>query len=525
MNCTLNSPSIFFGKAFKISFFAFFLLIAGCKNDKKGKEKELVAHPNVLFISLDDMNDWIRPLAGSSQTITPNLDKFAENSVNFTKNYCPSPGCNPSRSAVLTGVHTYNSGMYSNYQDWRKVPKLSNTLTLGQYFNNNGYRTVGAGKIFHYQQVDTLGWDDYYPSIKKPMPDDPFPEKTPVNMKPFEHMYSMFDWSGLSVDDKDMGDYKTVDFISEQLGKEQDKPFFFAAGIYRPHLPWYVPQKYYDMFPLDEIELPNLMEGDTTDLGPFAKELISRGGNYHKHVTEADQWKKAIQGYLASVAFSDAMVGRLLEALEQSPYADNTIVVLWSDHGWQLGEKNHWRKFALWENVIRSVLMVKVPKHLEKMPNGSKNGVATTNLTSLMDIYPTLVDLCNLPDKEDMDGVSLRPILQDPEKEVKRPIITTYDYGSYSVRYQNWHLIDYIDGYSELYNLENDPEEWYNLDKVDSLLAVKSKLRSFIPADPVAFPESSLIPLGKHHIPPIRSKEHYESTERKQRMERFNGSK
>ena len=151
--------------------------------------------------------------------------------------------------------------------------------------------------------------------------------------------------------------------------------------------------------------------------------------------------------------------------------------------------------------------------------------MATTNLTSLMDIYPTLVDLCNLPDKEDMDGVSLRPILQDPEKEVKRPIITTYDYGSYSVRYQNWHLIDYIDGYSELYNLENDPEEWYNLDKADSLLAVKSKLRSFIPADPVAFPESSLIPLGEHHIPPIRSKEHYESTERKQRMERFNGSK
>ncbi|RTE53950.1 DUF229 domain-containing protein [Arenibacter aquaticus] len=512
------------GKVVKLSLVFFSLLIVGCKNDKKEKEQQLLAHPNVLFISLDDMNDWIRPLGGSSQTITPNLDAFAKNSVNFTKNYCPSPGCNPSRSAVLTGVHTYNSGMYSNYQDWRKVPKLANTLTLGQHFKNNGYRTVGAGKIFHYSQVDTLGWDDYYPAIKKPMPENPFPEQTPVNMKPFEHMYSMFDWGGLDVEEKEMGDYKTVDFISEQIGKEHDKPFFFAAGIYRPHLPWYVPQKYYDMFPLEEIELPNLMEGDTTDLGPFAKELISRGGNYHKHVTEAGQWKKAIQGYLASVAFSDAMVGRLLQALEQSPYADNTIVVLWSDHGWQLGEKKHWRKFALWENVIRSVLMIKVPKQLEKMPMGSKNGIATHNLSSLMDIYPTLVDLCNLPEKEDMDGVSLRPILQDPEKEVPRPIITTYDYGSYSVRYKNWHFIDYIDGYSELYNLDNDPDEWYNLEEVDSLQSVKSQLRSFIPSNPIDFPKSSLIPLGQHHIPPIRSKEHYESAERKQWMERINGA-
>src|SRR5690606_21816300 len=327
-------------------------------------------------------------------------------------------------------------GMYSNYQDWRKVPKLAEGTTIGRHFRNSGYYTAGAGKIYHYVQVDTLGWDDYYPAIKRPMPKDPFPQQTPANMPVFEHMYNMFDWSGLEVRDEDMGDYKTVEYISGQLQKQHDKPFVLAAGIYRPPLPWYVPRKYFDTFPLADIQLPKLMEGDTTDLGPFAKALVSRTGNYHKHVLAADKWKEAIQGYLASIAFADAMLGRLLDALEKSPHADNTIVVLWSDHGWQLGEKNHWRKFALWENVIRSVMMMKVPKGIQKMPEGSKNGVATTNLTSLMDIYPTLADLCNLTEREDLDGLSLRQMLLEPTKEVVRPIVTTYDYGSYSIRYQ-----------------------------------------------------------------------------------------
>ena len=497
-------------------------LVSSCK--EVSKEPELLKHPNVLFISIDDLNDWIEPLSGNPQALTPNLNRFADQGVNFTKSYAPSPGCNPSRSAVLTGIHTYNSGMYSNYQDWRKVPKLAEGTTIGRHFRNSGYYTAGAGKIYHYVQVDTLGWDDYYPAIKRPMPKDPFPQQTPANMPVFEHMYNMFDWSGLEVRDEDMGDYKTVEYISGQLQKQHDKPFFLAAGIYRPHLPWYVPQKYFDMFPLEDIQLPKLMEGDTTDLGPFAKELVSRGGNYHKHVLEADKWKEAIQGYLASIAFSDAMLGRLLDALEKSPHAENTIVVLWSDHGWQLGEKNHWRKFALWENVIRSVMMMKVPKGIQKMPEGSKNGVATTNLTSLMDIYPTLADLCNLTERGDLDGLSLRQMLLEPTKEVVRPIVTTYDYGSYSIRYQNWHYIEYIDDHSELYNLENDPEEWYNLSQVDSLQSVKANLRSFIPENPVDFPMSSMIPLGEHHIPPITSKEYYHSDERAQWMERFDGT-
>ena len=485
------------------------------------KQDEKLPRPNILFISIDDLNDWAQPLGGNNQAITPNLIEFASQSVNFTKNYCTSPGCNPSRSTMLTGLHTYTSGMYSNYQDWRDVPRMSEVPTMGQFFRQNGYFTAGAGKIFHYGQVDTLGWDEYYPSIKSPMPPDIIPEGAPVGMTPFKYMYNMFDWSGLDVPDEETGDYKSVDYISQLLNKDHDKPFFLACGIYRPHLPWYVPQKYFDLFPIEEIQLPKLMEGDTTDLGPRAKEIISRGGNYHKHVVEADKWKNAVQGYLASTAYADAMVGNLLEALSKSKYADNTIVVIWSDHGWQLGEKMHWRKFSLWENVIRTVLMVKSPKGLEALPEGSKNGQSTTNLSSLLDVYPTLIELTGLPKRSDLDGQSLIPILKNPQTPIDRPIITTYDFGDYSIRYQNWHYIRYIDKSEELYDLMSDPEEWTNLAHDNEYDSLKAELRKFIPSDPIALPEASLLPLMEHHVPPIKSEEYYFSKERKEWLKRF----
>jgi arylsulfatase A-like enzyme len=483
-------------------------------------EKELIKHPNVLFISLDDMNDWVEPLAGNSQSVTPHLSKFADEATNFSKNYCSSPGCNPSRSALLTGLHTYNSGMYSNYQDWRDVPALKEVTTIGQHFRKDGYYTAGAGKIFHYGQVDTLGWDEYYPGIKNPMPRDNFPEVRPANMPPFKYMYSMFDWAGLPISVEETGDFESVNYISDQLSKEHDKPFFLACGIYRPHLPWYVPQEYFDRFPLEDIQLPNILDNDTSDLGEVAKEIITRGGNYHKQVVEAGQWKKAIQGYLASIAFADEMVGRLIADLKASPYADNTIVVIWSDHGWQLGEKMHWRKFALWENVIRTVLMINVPAGIQNMPYGSING-ETTSLTSLMDIYPTLADLCNLSVRDDFDGISLKPILKRPDTVISRPIITTYDYGSYSIRYDNWHYIKYIDDSEELYNLRIDPEEWYNVAGMDSLESIKIKLGAFIPEDAIDLPEISLLDLQEHHVPPFRSREYYFSNERRDWMKRF----
>lgn len=485
------------------------------------EETATLNQPNVLFISLDDMNDWVEPLAGHPQALTPQLDRFAETGVTFARNYAPSPGCNPSRSAVLTGLHPISSGMYSNYQDWREVPRLQQVQTIGQHFRDSGYFTAGAGKIFHYSQVDTLGWDAYFPSITDPMPQEFLFENRPVNMEAFPYMYNMFDWAPLELADEETADYRTVEYITGQLEREHDKSFFLAAGIYRPHLPWYVPEEYFDRFPIESIQKPALLDDDVDDLGPVARELIERGGNYHKHVVEAGEWEKAIQGYLASIAYADAMVGRLLDALESSPHADNTIVVIWSDHGWQLGEKEHWRKFALWENVIRTVLMMRVPEGVTVMPAGSAQGIRTSNVTSLLDIYPTLAELCNLTPRNDFDGRSLVGMLEDPLRPVPRPVVTTYDWGSYSIRYENWHYIQYLDGSEELYDLDEDPNEWDNRADDARLADAKAVLTAFVPETPIDLPEESLIPLMEHHVPPYRSAEYFFSEERSEWMKRF----
>lgn len=495
-------------------------LIIGISSCTTTSEDRIIEQPNVLFIAIDDLNDWVQPLAGNSQSLTPNLDKFAGEAVNFTQNYCTSPGCNPSRATMLTGYHTYNSGMYSNYQDWRKVDRIANAQHLGQYFRENGYFTAGAGKIYHYSQVHPDSWDEYWPSQTQNMPRDFMPEERPANMPAFENYYAMFDWAALDVADSATGDFKSVDFISKQLVKERDKPFFLATGIYRPHLPWYVPKKYFDLFPLDSIRLPKTLEGDTSDLGVRAKELISRGGNYHRHVVEADKWKEAIQAYLASVAAADAMLGILLDNLEKSPYADNTIVVIWSDHGWQLGEKMHWRKFALWENVIRTVNMIKVPEGVIGLPEGTTSG-RTKSLTSLLDIYPTLVELTGLPARPDLDGASLIPILRNPDTIIDRSVITTYDFADYSVRQGNWHYIKYVDDSEELYNLEADPEEWYNLASDDSYTDLIAEMQKALPENPIPLADSTLLELQEHHIPPVTSREYYFSKKRQDWIKRF----
>jgi arylsulfatase A-like enzyme len=488
------------------------LACAGCDADRE--PTDAITHPNVLFISVDDLNDWIEPLGGHPQARTPNLNRLADQAVTFTNAYTASPACNPSRTAMLTGMHTYRTGMYSNYQYWREV--LPNAVTLPQYFSQHGYWSGGAGKIFHNDQPDPQSWDDYFPSKEKHMPDyfRPIPGGT-VNMPAFENMYGDFDWSPIDIPDEETGDFQSVDWVISHLQREHDSPFFLAAGIYRPHVPWYVPRDYFDMFPLESVTLPLVLENDLEDISERGRDMAYRGGNYHRHVTEAGQWQRAVQGYLASIAYADALVGRLLDALAASPYADNTIVVLWSDHGWQLGEKEHWRKFALWDNVSRVVLMVRVPEGVGALPEGSADGEESHRITSLMDVFPTLVELAGLPVHEALDGHSLLPLLRDPAAEWDYPAITTYDFSEYSIRTERWRYIRYIDGSEELYDHDNDPEEWTNLAHDPDYAEVKSAMVALIPADPAPLEETSYR-LSPHHVPPFRSEEHYREWKRGQ---------
>ncbi len=470
--------------------------------------------PNFLFISVDDLNDWIEPLGGHPQARTPNLSRLAAEGINFSRNYAVSPACNPSRTALLTGLHTYTTGMYSNYQYWREV--LPETVTLPKYLSQNGYWSAGAGKIFHNNMPDPVSWDAYFPSKQRHMPNYFYPRPgDTVNMPSFEGMYVDFDWTPINLSDEDTGDFQSVDWVIRQLARPHETPFFLACGIYRPHLPWYVPQKYFDMFPLESVQLPRVLEGDLDDLGERSRDIASRGGDYHRHVLSAGQWKQAVQGYLASIAFADSMVGRLLDALEASPHADNTVVVLWSDHGWQLGEKQHWRKFALWDNVLRTVLMIKVPKGTPGLLEGTRGGGRTERITSLIDIFPTLLELAGLPQKEGLDGRSLVGLLRDPEAEWDHPAISTYDFSEYSVRTQDWRYVRYIDGSEELYDHRRDPEEWHNLADDPAYADAKRELSSAIPKNPAPLVETSY-PLLPHHIAPYSSREDYESRKRQQ---------
>ena len=356
-----------------------------------------IVRPNVLFISVDDLNDWIEPLGGHPQTVTPNIQRLADERMTFTRAFTPSPSCNPARTALLTGLHTYTSGMYSNYQYWREV--MPDVVTLPGYFRANGYWAGGAGKIFHNDQPDPVSWDEYFPALDRHMPSWPRPESAEptVNMPPFPDMYGAFDWGPLQVGIEETGDYQSVSWVIDQLRRSHDRPFFLAAGIYRPHLPWYVPEEYFDKFPLETVQLPPLLDDDVVDLPERAMEIAHRGGDYHGRVVEAGQWAPAVQGYLASINYADEMVGRLLDALDASAYADNTVVVLWSDHGWQFGQKEHWRKFALWENLARVVLIARVPEGVLGLPAGTSAGTRSGRTVSLLDLYPTLVELADLP--------------------------------------------------------------------------------------------------------------------------------
>jgi len=262
------------------------------------------------------------------------------------------------------------------------------------------------------------------------------------------------------------------------------------------------------MFPLEDIRLPEILENDLDDVGERAKDIAHRAGNYHKHVTESGLWKEAVQGYLASIAYADAMFGMLMEALENSDYADNTIVVIWSDHGWQLGEKEHWRKFALWENVLRSNLMIKVPDGIKGFEDGAITG-ASNRIVSLQDIYPTLVDLCGLPSRDDIDGNSLVPLLRNPRAEWAYPAISSYDFGEFSVRTEKWRYTLYIDGSEELYDHGNDMEEWNNLAGNEEYSEVIEMMKGYLPGNPAPLKKTSQ-KLQAHHTPPFASKEEYD---------------
>jgi len=466
--------------------------------------KEPVAKPNVLFISVDDMNDWVGCLGGHPQAKTPSIDRLAASGLLFTNAHCAAPACNPSRTAIMTGLSPHKSGMYANEQKMREV--LPDAELIPKYFSRHGYWSAGSGKLLHYF-IDAPSWDEYFPpkETENPFPDTMYPEVRPVSLpRGGAWQYVETDWGPLDATDQEFGgDWSVSEWIGGQLRKEHEHPFFLACGIYRPHEPWFVPKKYFDMFPLDEIQLPPGYKEDDLDDLPAAGQAAGPN-RYFAHIQKEKQWRQGIQGYLASIAFSDAMIGRVLDALDEGPNKENTIVILWSDHGWHLGEKQHWQKYTAWRLCTRVPLIVRVPPGTPGLVQGTKAGGTCEQPVNLLSLYSTLTELAGLPEKEDCNGPSLVPLLQDPNAEWPHVSLTHLQHaGSYGLSAKDWRYIHYANGDEELYDSRADRYEWTNLANDPTHAEQLAKLRALGPTTfaPLVKPSvASLIKLDWHPI-------------------------
>ena len=420
--------------------------------------------PNVLFIPVDDLNDWTGFQGGHPQSKTPNLDRLAARGTLFDLAYCAAPACNPSRVALLTGLRPSTTGVYVNPQPWR--PVLPDVVTLPQHFMAGGYHVIGGGKVFHGSYPDEASWHYYFHKKGDPKP-------TPDVLKDPRSRAGGIVWGVLDVDDDQMDDHKVTSWAVDYLKEEHDKPFFLACGIFRPHMPWQVPRKYYEMYPPETVVLPEVPDDDLADVPPPGIKMARPEGD-HATMIRTGNWRHAVQAYLASIAFVDVQIGRLLDALDKSPHADNTIIVLWGDHGWHLGEKQHWRKFALWEEATRAPLIFVAP-------GVTKPGSVCRRPVDFVNVYPTLADLCGLPVGEHLDGVTMRPLLESPDAEWDRPALTTHGRLNHALRSEQFRYIRYADGSEELYDHQTDPMEWKNLADDPEFIQTKTDLKAWLP--------------------------------------------
>jgi arylsulfatase A-like enzyme len=472
--------------------FIFLVLALSFSASAATKSRSVSAYgkPNILFIIADDLRDYAGWMGGHPQSVTPNMDRLAKMGMRFTNAHCNYALCNPSRTSLLTGMLPSSSGVFGNEQDWRRSMQVAGKPTLPEHFKARGYTTVAAGKVFHANHGGPEGrlagwhggrrgfeqdaaWDQRFPQPGVQIPD--LPVHTGQNFNGLDIWH--WDWGGIPVEDEKTDDGQIAAFAADFLAKKSKKPFFLALGLYRPHSPWYVPQKYFDALPLDSIKLPEVKADDLDDVPAVVKTHLKDG--YHQKIVEKNLWKDAVRAYLANVAFCDAMLGRILDVLEKGPNAKNTIIVFTSDHGWYLGEKQMWHKGKLWEPTTRIPLTIYVPEVTQ--PDS-----ASSQPVALIDLYPTLCDLTKVPLPEHLDGTSLKPLLLDPTAKRDKPAVTCMGGGknaSCAARDERWRYIRYADGSEELYDHQNDPHEWTNLAAKPEHAALKTSLAAFFPKE------------------------------------------
>ncbi len=430
---------------------------------------------NVLFLVSDDLNTWLLgdTTRYTGKVVAPNLTKLAESGIKFGRAYTAAPVCSPSRSAFFSGVAPWKSGHYHNTPGASVSEPLNNALSLAGFFKKAGYTTTGYGKITH-------GWDQKeHWDEKIGHKRDPAPPGAPLTSVGRGEQ----DWGPIHLAEEDMNDTQGADRAIAQLQKKHDKPFFIAYGTFNPHMPWYVPQKYFDMFPLDEVTTPEILTNDLDDVPPLGVELNGSKGKYVDAILEHGLHKEGVRGYLATTAYADAQIGRVLDALDKSPYRDNTIVVFLSDHGFHLGEKHHWQKATLWEEATHCLLMMRVPGVTPA------DGDVCHRFVSLLDIYPTLAELCGLDAPDYLDGSSMVPLLKNPDAQWESTAITglTSKGGPkwlpyVTIRNEMGRYIRYKDGQEEFYDTRKDPHEWTNEIENPKYGTLIKKMKAAVPS-------------------------------------------
>ena len=510
------------------------IIISACQSPPAKK-------PNVMLIMIDDLNDCIELFKGHPQSLTPNINKLAKSGTSFLNAHTNAPMCGPSRASMLMGIYPHKSGNFF-MSPWFNNPVLKNTRTLSEQFKKEGYHALGTGKILHH--LKRANWDhfenhpDYGPVVfdgthRLPHPDVPPPfsnigsidgslgpltnlaGRTNAEGKPIQWIYG-YQKEGThpmryrNDEDRDpTPDEKNAAWTAEKIkflaSQPLEKPFFLAVGFLRPHTPLIAPKKYFDRFPLSKIKITIKKEGDADDTflhvsyGQGNEFALGRGEKLFNDIIESygseeEGLKRWTQAYLACVAAVDDNVGQVMDALDQSSLKKNTVVVLASDHGFHMGEKDYLYKNSLWEESTRVPLIMRVPG--VSIPDSKVKKVV-----SLIDVYPTLIDFCGLSDDtlknekgRALDGHSLRTLIENPEAKSwkgEKPALTVVYAGPefkndptlqhYAIRTDRYRYILYNNGKEELYDHQNDPNEWNNLvldnpDDQNTLLEMRDQM-------------------------------------------------
>lgn len=422
------------------------------------------APPHIVFIAVDDLNDWVGCLGGHPDVKTPHMDQLAARGLLFTNAHCQVPVCMASRVSVFSGRHATTTGCYDFNAEFHEAATLHDAVPIPLHFKNHGYTTLGGGKLLH---------RGFQGRLEETFDTDLTDGRNPAPPQTLNWPDKSWDYGAFPQRDDEMGDYRLAQKAAAFLRQKQERPFFLAVGFHRPHVPLLVPQMWFDLYDKATLTLPKAPLEDLADLPVKNVTRQQTIAPSHDEVLAAGKWRDFVHAYLACISFVDHCIGEVADAALDGPNADNTLIVLWSDHGFHLGEKHYWAKRTLWEESTRVPLIF--------AGKGIPTGARCAATVGLVDLYPTLTDLAGLPAPHSFDGTSLAPLITDPSKPWPHATLSTWLPGNHVVIQDHWRYIRYQEGHEELYDMRSDADQFTNLAADPAQSETKTRLSKHLP--------------------------------------------